>query len=66
MQMLFFILGGLCMLGVLVSLGAGLLSMGRNTEAGHRRSQTMMRSRVILQGLALLFLAIAFLMGGGS
>lgn len=64
MQIVFFVLGGLCMLGVLGSLAVGLLSMGQNSEAGHRRSQTMMRSRVILQGLALLFLAIGFLISG--
>lgn len=61
MNMTFFILALIAMVGVLVSLGIGLLAMGQEGDEARRRSNKMMQFRVILQVLALVFLALAFM-----
>jgi hypothetical protein len=55
------ILLGLAMLGVLTVLGFGVASMLRGGDP--RRSNRLMQARVVMQGLALLLLAILLLMG---
>lgn len=57
----FFALMGVAMLLVLASLFMGLFYMGRDGEAAKLKSQKMMRARVILQGVALLFFILAAL-----
>jgi NADH:ubiquinone oxidoreductase subunit 6 (subunit J) len=51
----------LAMLGVLVVLGCGVVTMLRGGNP--QRSNKLMQARVIMQGLALLLLAILMLMG---
>jgi NADH:ubiquinone oxidoreductase subunit 6 (subunit J) len=48
------------LIGVLVVLGLGVASMLRGGDP--RRSNKLMQSRVILQGLALLLLAVLMLL----
>jgi hypothetical protein len=56
MQYVFPILIVLAMLGVLGTLALGLINMARGTDP--RRSNRLMQSRVLLQGLALLLFAL--------
>jgi hypothetical protein len=51
---------GLAMLGVLTVLGFGVASMLRGGDP--RRSNRLMQARVLMQGLALLLLAILMLL----
>lgn len=51
----------LAMAGVLIVLAAGLFQMFRGGDP--RRSNKLMQARVIMQGLALLLLAILMLLG---
>jgi hypothetical protein len=51
---------GLTMLGVLTVLGFGVASMMRGGDP--RRSNRLMQARVLMQGLALLLLAILLLL----
>ena len=51
---------GLAMLGVLTVLGFGVASMLRGGDP--RRSNKLMQARVLMQGLALLLLAILMLL----
>ena len=51
---------GLAMLGVLTVLGFGVASMMRGGDP--RRSNRLMQARVLMQGLALLLLAILMLL----
>ena len=51
----------LAMLGVLVVLGLGVVTMLRGGNP--QRSNKLMQARVIMQGLALLLLAILMLIG---
>jgi len=55
------ILLGLAMLGVLTVLGFGVASMLCGGDP--RRSNRLMQARVVMQGLALLLLAILLLLG---
>jgi NADH:ubiquinone oxidoreductase subunit 6 (subunit J) len=50
----------LALIGVLTVLGLGVVSMLRGGDP--RRSNKLMQSRVILQGLALLLLAVLWLL----
>ena len=50
----------LAMLGVLAVLGFGVASMLRGSDP--RRSNRLMQARVVMQGLALLLLAILLLL----
>lgn len=61
MSMFFLILAGLSMLGVLVSLGIGLVAMGGKDAGAAQRSNKMMQFRVILQAAAIVFLALSFM-----
>jgi hypothetical protein len=55
------ILLGLALIGVLVVLGLGLATMLRGGNP--RRSNKLMQMRVVMQGLALLLLALLMLLG---
>lgn len=57
MTNVFFIAALFFMLCVLISLIGGLMAMGKDGK----KSQLMMRRRVMFQGLALLCLLLAFL-----
>lgn len=61
MDTIFFIIALICMAGVVVSLVAGLATMTKGGEKAPRLSNKMMRLRVLFQGLALLFLFLAYL-----
>ena len=61
--MLFPILAGIAMLVTLGVLFSGLVTMARGGAADRRRSNKLMRWRVIAQGVALLLFAIAMLAG---
>lgn len=50
-------------LGVLFS---GLIVMARGGEANRKYGNTLMRWRIVCQGIALGLLAIAFMLGGGN
>ena len=54
---------GMAMLAVAVVLMAGLVSMGFDTLISEKHSNLLMRWRVILQGLAVGLMALAFLIG---
>jgi ABC-type Na+ efflux pump permease subunit len=62
MEYVFPILVVLAMLGVLGALALGVINMARGNNP--QRSQKLMQSRVLLQGLALLLFAIFMLLFG--
>lgn len=51
---------------VLIVLGVGIVSMLRGGEFNRRYGNKLMQLRVLLQGLALLVLALLFLFSGRS
>ena len=57
------LLVGVAMLGVGVVLVAGLVSMGFDNLISEKYSNLLMRWRVILQGVAVGLMALAFLIG---
>ena len=59
MNIIFLILTGICMVAVLGTLGTGLVGMARGGEFNARRGNQLMRYRILFQGLALLFFALA-------
>jgi hypothetical protein len=59
MQSFLMILLGLTLLGVLVVLGLGMAGVARGGDP--RRSNQLMRARVVLQGLALALMALLLL-----
>ena len=61
MNDIFMILLGLAMLMVVVSLLSGLFFMARGGRADPKRSQTAMRFRVALQGVAVVLFLLAVL-----
>ena len=61
MSNIFLVLMGLAAAAVLGSLFVGVLAMAKGDEESHKRSQKMMRARVILQGVALLLFVLAML-----
>ncbi len=61
MAILFLILAGVFMLAVLGSLGAGVVAMARGGEFNARYGNRLMQARVICQGLAIAFLALAMM-----
>jgi hypothetical protein len=63
MNPFFIILLAIAMLLVLASLGIGLFAMARGREGDAALSQKMMRWRVGLQGVALVFFILAMLAG---
>lgn len=56
----------IAMLATLAVLFAGLLSMARGGEFNRKHGNRLMRWRVILQGGALLLLALVLLLARGS
>lgn len=65
MSMVFLVLAILSMIGVVASLAIGMIGMTRNGEFNAKYGNTMMRWRVILQGIAILFFALALWTRGG-
>ena len=61
MDKVFLIIALLAGIGVLFSLFRGLLAMAKGTEQDHQTSQKMMQMRVICQGIAIIFLFLAYL-----
>lgn len=59
MATIFFFIAIACMIGVMASLLLGVVSMTKGGTKDHAVSNKMMRLRVILQGLALLFLLLS-------
>ncbi|MDP7142492.1 MAG: twin transmembrane helix small protein [Alphaproteobacteria bacterium] len=57
----FFALTLLGMLAVFISMASGIFFMTKDTEKGSQNSNKMMRWRVYLQGLTLLFFVLAIL-----
>lgn len=60
MSNFFFFLALAAMLGVVLSLLLGMVAMTRTGDKDRRTSNIMMRFRVILQALAILFLVLAY------
>ncbi len=54
---------GIAMLAVAIVLMAGLVSMGFDNLISEKHSNLLMRWRVILQGVAVGLMALAFLIG---
>jgi len=54
------ILLGLVMLGVVATLGAGMVGVVRGGDP--RRSNALMRGRVLLQGVALVLIALILIL----
>lgn len=63
MGQVFFILMMVAMLGVLGTLGAGMVVMARGGDINRQYSNRLMRLRVILQGVALMFFTLAVMAG---
>ncbi len=63
MQTVFFILMIVCLLATVGVLGMGLFGMAQAGEFNRRYGNLLMRARVILQGLAVAFFALAILSG---
>lgn len=55
----FVVLGLISMGGVVISLFTGLFAMSRGGDKNHQVSNKMMRARIWLQGLTLLFFILA-------
>lgn len=60
MDKVFFIAALVSMAGVVFSLFRGMFVMGGTTRKEHKTSNKMMQMRVLFQGLALMFLALAY------
>lgn len=65
MSTLFLITAGLAMLSVLGALGLGLFAMAKGGEFNEKHGNKLMRMRVMLQGLALALLALAYFTSQG-
>lgn len=63
MNSVFFVLILIAMLMTLGVLFAGLLTMAKGGEFNRKHGNRLMRWRVIMQGIALALLALAFLAG---
>ena len=59
MSMIFFVLTVLSMIAVLAVMVAGMVSMTKGGEFNKKYGNKLMRARVYLQGLALVFFALA-------
>lgn len=57
---------GLAMLSVLAVLGMGIFSMVKGGEFNKKHGNKLMQARVMLQGLALGLLALAYFTSQGS
>ncbi len=60
MSTFFFIAALVCMLCVVGSFLWGIVAMTKGGEKDHLTSNKMMRMRVLFQGLAILFLFLAY------
>ncbi len=60
MASIFFIMSMICLFGVAVSLFLGLFAMANGAEKSRKTSNKMMRVRVALQGLTVLFLLLSY------
>lgn len=60
MDKIFFIAALLSMGGVVASLFRGMFVMGGSTKKDNKTSNKMMRMRVLFQGLAIMFLLLAY------
>lgn len=58
---IFFLAAMAAMIGVVISLFWGLFVMTKGAEKDHQTSNKMMRLRVLFQGLAIIFLFLAYL-----
>ncbi|HEY8192267.1 MAG TPA: twin transmembrane helix small protein [Alphaproteobacteria bacterium] len=65
MSGIFFVLSGCAALAVVVSLFVGVGAMAKGGETSKKYSNKMMRARVIMQGLAVLFFILGILSAGG-
>lgn len=61
MSTVFLVLFAISLAGVVLSLFAGLLTMARLGEANRRRSNLLMRARLISQGGVVLFFVLFLL-----
>lgn len=52
---------GLAMMSVLAVLGLGIFSMAKGGEFNKKYGNKLMQARVILQGIAVVLLALAYL-----
>jgi hypothetical protein len=66
MSAFFFVLMGLAMALTLGVLFTGLIAMARGGEFNRKYSNKLMRLRILAQGLALLFFAVAMLIASGK
>ena len=64
MNILFFVLMLMAMVLVVLSLFGGLVVMARGDEVNARYGNRLMRMRVLFQGMALVFFALAVLSAG--
>jgi hypothetical protein len=62
----FLALMGIAMLAVLGALGLGLYAMTQGGEFNQKYGNRLMQARVVLQAAALVFFALATMMGKGS
>ncbi len=60
MSTIFITAAGLAMLSVLGTLGLGLFSMAKGGAFNKKHGNKLMRVRVLLQGLAIAMLALAY------
>lgn len=60
MDKIFLIAALFSMGGVVVSLFRGMFAMGGTSKKEHKTSNKMMQMRVLFQGLAILFLFLAY------
>ncbi len=65
MSVTFLILGVVAMIGVVISLFAGLVAMSHGGTFNQRYGNRFMQARVMLQGLAVAMLVLAALTAGG-
>lgn len=66
MSTLFIILMLLAMAAVVVSLIMGVFFMSKGDDESKHKSNKFMRLRVVLQGMALIFFALAVMSGAGQ
>jgi len=60
MTTFFFVMAGICILGVVVSLFVGVGSMGTTGPFNRKYGNKLMRARILFQFFAIVFLLLAF------
>jgi hypothetical protein len=63
MRLFFFILMGVFMVATLATLLVGVTAMGKGGDFNRRHANTLMRLRVILQGLAIACFVLGWISG---